>query len=36
MHPAGTTPLTELVGYTLTSRPSTVPGLSTLLQPTST
>ena len=34
--PAGTTPRTELVGYTDTPLPSTAPGFKTLLQPTST
>ena len=33
---AGITPRTDDVGYTMVLRPMTVPGLSTLLQPTST
>ena len=36
MQPSGITPRTQLTGYTLESRPTTVPGFSTLLQPTST
>ena len=33
MECAGTTPRTQESGYTCESRPMTVPGLSTLLQP---
>ena len=33
MERAGTTPRTQESGYTCESRPMTVPGLSTLLQP---